>query len=129
MYSFNVRRLTNLTSGDLKYRPAINQVELNWFNPQPELLEWSKKNNVLLEAYSPLGSDGQVSKSLAVPEVKEVAKELGITPAQVILSWLHQRGVVILPKSRTEERVKENFEGRHNIYLGSTGQSLWTCQP
>lgn len=109
-FSFNIRRLTNLTNNDLKYRPAVNQVELNWFNPQPELVSWSKKNNILLEAYSPLGSSSQVRKGLQVPEVQEVAAELGITPAQVVLSWLYQRGVVVLPKSVNEARIQENFE-------------------
>jgi len=108
--NFNIRRLTNLTSSDIKYRPAVNQVELSWFNPQPELVAWSKKHNILLEAYSPLGSSTQVKRGLAVKEVKEVAEELGIRPAQVILSWLHQQGVVILPKSVHESRIKENFE-------------------
>lgn len=108
--SFNIRRLTNLTNGDLKYRPAVNQVELSWFNPQPALLAWAKKNDILLEAYSPLGSSSQVRKGLEVPEVKEVAAELGIAPAQVVLSWLHQRGVVVLPKSVNEARIQENFE-------------------
>jgi diketogulonate reductase-like aldo/keto reductase len=108
--SFNVRRLVNLTANNLKYKPAINQVELSWFNPQPELLAWSKANGVLLEAYSPLGGDGQVRKSLEVKEVKEVADELKITPAQVIISWLYQRGTVVLPKSVHEERIKENLQ-------------------
>lgn len=123
--SFNIRRLTNLTNGDIKYRPAVNQVELSWFNPQPKLLSWSKENNILLEAYSPLGSSSQVRKGLEVPEVKEVAEELGITPAQVILSWLHQRGVVILPKSVKDARIKENFEGERSSAHGNTQFELF----
>lgn len=91
----------------------MNQVELSWFNPQPALLAWAKKNDILLEAYSPLGSSSQVRKGLEVPEVKEVAAELGITPAQVVLSWLHQRGVVVLPKSVNEARIQENFESAY----------------
>lgn len=100
-----------MTSSDIKYRPAVNQVELSWFNPQPKLIAWAKENDILLEAYSPLGSNTQVKRGLAVKEVKEVGKELGITPAQVILSWLHQQDVVILPKSVHESRIRENFEG------------------
>ncbi|KAF8308966.1 Aldo/keto reductase [Clavulina sp. PMI_390] len=108
--NFNMRRLQDLASNPLKYYPTINQVELNYFNPQPELLEWSKANNILLEAYSPLGSDVQVKEALSVPEVVEISKELGISGAQVLLSWMHQRGVVVLPKTRNVNRVKENFE-------------------
>ncbi|KAF8308930.1 Aldo/keto reductase [Clavulina sp. PMI_390] len=109
--NFNIRRLTNLTANPLKYYPAINQVELNWFNPQPQLVSWAHENDILLEAYSPLGSSTQVKKGLEVPEIKEVAAELGITPAQVVISWLHQQKLVVLPKSVNEARIKENFEG------------------
>lgn len=38
-YSFNIRRIKNLTANPLKYRPAVNQVELNFWNPQPELVK------------------------------------------------------------------------------------------
>lgn len=71
----------------------MNQVELNFWNPQPELLKWAQENDLLLEAYSPLGSNNQVKETLNVPEVKEIAKELNITPAQAIISWHVQRGV------------------------------------
>ncbi|KAG2127641.1 NADP-dependent oxidoreductase domain-containing protein [Suillus bovinus] len=108
--NFNIRRIQNLTANNLKYQPAVNQVELNFWNPQPELLKWSKENGLLLEAYSPLGSDKQVGKSLSVPEVKSIASQLGITPAQVIISWSVQRGTIVLPKSVTPSRIAENLE-------------------
>ncbi|KAG5641608.1 hypothetical protein DXG03_004645 [Asterophora parasitica] len=74
--NFNVRRLKNLTANPLKIRPAINQVELSYWNPQPELLEWSKAHNVLLEAYSPLGSTSRVKDSLNVPVVSKIRHSL-----------------------------------------------------
>ena len=43
--------------------------------------------------------------------VKAIAKELGITPAQVIISWMVQRGAVVLPKSVTPSRIEENLKG------------------
>ncbi|CUA68644.1 hypothetical protein RSOLAG22IIIB_08018 [Rhizoctonia solani] len=108
--NFNIRRLTNLTSApDIRIKPAVNQVELNFFNPQPELVKWSKENNILLESYSPLGSNNQVGESLKNPVVQDIAKELKITPAQVIISWHVQRGTVVLPKSVTPSRVEENL--------------------
>ncbi|CDO72238.1 hypothetical protein BN946_scf184970.g90 [Trametes cinnabarina] len=107
--NFNIPRLRNLTANPLKYKPAVNQVELNYWNPQPELLKWAKENNLLLEAYSPLGSNKQVKETLQVPEVQAIAKELNITPAQAIISWHVQRGTVVLPKSVTASRVIENF--------------------
>ena len=91
--SFNIRRIQNLTANPLKIKPAVNQVELNYWNPQPELLkvsiiikplifnnpfvlfvaageQWSKENGILLEAYSPLGSAEKVKKTLEIPVVR-----------------------------------------------------------
>lgn len=66
--NFNIRRCEQLLKG-AKIKPAVNQVELNFSNPQPELLAWSKEAGVLLEAYSPLGSTG--AKERDHPEVCE----------------------------------------------------------
>ncbi|KAH8104946.1 Aldo/keto reductase [Phellopilus nigrolimitatus] len=107
--NFNIKRVQNLTANPLKIKPAVLQVELNFWNPQPELLKWSKENGLLLEAYSPLGSTDGVSKSLRVPEVKKIAETLKITPAQVIISWHVQRGTIVLPKSVTPSRIEDNF--------------------
>lgn len=71
----------------------MNQVELNYYNPQPELLQWSSENGIILEAYSPLGSSKQVKEMLALPVITGIADELGMTPAQVVISWHIQRGV------------------------------------
>ncbi|KAH9480661.1 putative oxidoreductase C26F1.07 [Psilocybe cubensis] len=108
--NFNIRRIQKLASNPLKVKPAVNQVELSYWNPQPELLQWAKDNDLLLEAYSPLGSQEKVKESLNIPEVKAIAKELGITPAQVYISWHIQRGTVVLPKSVHPSRVQENFQ-------------------
>jgi len=107
--NFNIRRIQNLTANPLKYQPAVNQVELNFWNPQPELVAWSAQNNMLLEAYSPLGSNKQVKQTLKVPEIKKAACDLGITPAQAVISWHVQRGTIVLPKSVTPSRIEENF--------------------
>ncbi|KAK2465273.1 hypothetical protein APHAL10511_002627 [Amanita phalloides] len=108
--NFNLRRLSNLTRSPLKIKPVINQVEINFWFPQPELIKWSKENDILLEAYSPFGSVQRVRETLSVPEVKDIAAELGITPAQVIVSWHVQRGTVVLPKSVTPSRIDENIQ-------------------
>ncbi|PCH40500.1 Aldo/keto reductase [Wolfiporia cocos MD-104 SS10] len=103
-------RIENLTANPLKVQPAVNQVELNFWNPQLELLAWSAAHGLRLEAHSPLGSSRQVKDTLAVPAVQAIAKQLGITPAQAIISWHVQRGTIVLPKSVTPSRVVENFQ-------------------
>ncbi|KAJ7583505.1 NADP-dependent oxidoreductase domain-containing protein [Mycena floridula] len=108
--NFNIRRIQNLTANPLKIKPAVNQVEINYFFPQTEMISWAKDNDIVIEAYSPLGSDRRVKDTLNIPEVKEIAADLGITPAQVIISWHVQRGTVVLPKSVTAHRIEENFQ-------------------
>lgn len=73
----------------------MNQVELNYYNPQPELLQWSAENGILVEAYSPLGGGKQVKEMLSLPVITGIADELGLTPAQVVISWHVQRGVCL----------------------------------
>jgi len=107
--NFNIPRIENLTANPLKYKPAVNQVELNFWNPQPELLKWAKEHDLFLESYSPLGGSGEVGETLSQPVVKSIAHDLGITPAQVIISWHVQRGTIVLPKSVTPSRIEENL--------------------
>ena len=57
------------------------------------LHKWTKENDLLIESYSPLGSNNQVQETLKVPEVVKIADTLGITPAQAVISWHVQRGV------------------------------------
>ena len=69
-------RIKNLTANPLKYKPAVNQVELNFWNPQPELLAWARENGLLLEAYSPLGSNNQVEETLGFAAGRYFANEV-----------------------------------------------------
>jgi len=136
-HSFNQRRLLNLTSSDITIKPAVNQVELNFWNPQPELLKWSKEQGILLEAYSPLGGSRTVKKSLNLPLVRDIAKKLKITPAQVLVSWHVQRGTIVLPKSVHPARIAENYQSalwplrfrlsRSLTYIMQSSPSLRTC--
>lgn len=105
-----------------KIPPVTNQVELHVYNQQKELEEYLKKQNVTITAYSPLGTAGTVSflKGLGVerelpnllqnPTVQEVAKELGKTPAQVLLRHIVQRGIAVIPKSTNPDRIRQNFD-------------------
>nr|GAT52349.1 predicted protein [Mycena chlorophos] len=108
--NFNVRRLERLFSKPLKIQPAVNQVEISYHIPQSKLLAYARSKSLLLEAYSPLGGDGKVGETLKLPVVKKIAEETGMTPAQVVISWAVQRGVVVLPKSVTPSRVVENLQ-------------------
>ncbi|RPA74754.1 Aldo/keto reductase [Ascobolus immersus RN42] len=92
-------------------KPVVNQVELHPYLPQPELLQFCKERDIILCAYSPLGSQTveKEERVIADPVVRGIAEKRGCTEAQVLLSWaiLH-RGTVALPMSSDEGRIRGN---------------------
>ncbi|KAF4266493.1 hypothetical protein LV164_006158 [Aspergillus fumigatus] len=91
--------------------PAVNQIEAHPYLQQRDLLEWSKQQGIVITAYSPLGNNiYNIPRAVDDPTVIQVAKELGKTPAQVLISWAIQRGTSVVPKSVTAERIKSNLE-------------------
>ncbi|KAE8329605.1 NADP-dependent oxidoreductase domain-containing protein [Aspergillus sergii] len=88
--------------------PAVNQVELHPFLPQHALKEWCDKHGILLEAYSPLGSEG--APLMSDPVIQEIAKNNGVSAATILISYHVNRGVVVLPKSVKESRILSNSQ-------------------
>jgi methylglyoxal/glyoxal reductase len=86
--------------------PDVNQVEFNPFLYQEELLQFCNDHRIQLEAYSPLTR----GYKLRHPTVMEVAKRYSKSPAQVMVRWSLQHGLVVIPKSSHPERIKENSE-------------------
>jgi diketogulonate reductase-like aldo/keto reductase len=84
--------------------PAVDQIEIHPFLQQRETRAFCKNNDVVVEAYSPLTS----GQRLDHPVLLEVAKRSGHSPAQVLLRWAVQHGLVVLPKSTHETRIAEN---------------------
>ena len=87
--------------------PAVNQVELHPYLQQQDLREFHGEHGVLTEAWSPLASGGEV---LTDDVVARIAAKHGVTPAQAILRWHTQIGNVVIPKSVTPSRIRENFD-------------------
>jgi len=86
--------------------PAVNQVELHVFLQQPELVDYCRKHNIIIEAYSPLAHGRGMDDSTLF----EIAKKYGKSPAQIMLRWCVQSGFVVLPKSVTAERIESNID-------------------
>ncbi|GFZ26565.1 aldo/keto reductase [Lactobacillus corticis] len=89
-----------------KIKPAVNQIMLNPSDLQEETAEYSKKQGMLLEAYSPLGTGGLLGNET----VKQVAERYGKSPAQVLIRWSLQHGFLPLPKSVHAEYIKANAD-------------------
>ncbi|MDQ0924882.1 2,5-diketo-D-gluconate reductase A [Pseudarthrobacter sp. W1I19] len=86
--------------------PAIHQIELHPYFSQRELREFGASKGILTQAWSPLGQGGEL---LEDPAVAAIAAKHGATPAQVVIAWHLAIGNVVIPKSVTESRIRENF--------------------
>jgi diketogulonate reductase-like aldo/keto reductase len=103
--NFRVEDLERLEH-EAERQPTVNQVELHPRLQQAELRAWHADHDVATEAWSPL-AQGEL---LEDGTIETVAAHHDRTPAQVILRWHLQIGNVVIPKSSTPERIRENFE-------------------
>lgn len=87
--------------------PTVNQVELHPYFPQTELVADMDAQGIRVEAWSPLGRG---SRPYEEPVIVRIAGAHGVTPAQVVLRWHLQRGIIPIPKSSSVQRQRENFE-------------------
>ncbi|HZN92999.1 MAG TPA: aldo/keto reductase, partial [Myxococcales bacterium] len=90
--------------GHAKVPPAVNQIELSPFLQQREVREACERHGIAVEAYSPLTK----GLRLGHPVVVSVAGRVQRSPAQVLLRWGLQHGLIVLPKSTRAERIREN---------------------
>ena len=86
--------------------PAINQIELHPFFNQAELREFHASKGILTQAWSPLGQGGELLESAVIGQI---AAKHNATPAQVVIAWHLAIGNVVIPKSVTESRIRENY--------------------
>jgi 2,5-diketo-D-gluconate reductase A len=86
--------------------PAVNQVDFSPFAYRRALLRTCQRGDIVLEAYSPLGT----GRHLSDPAVTAIAARAGRTPAQVLLRWAVQHGVPVIPKSIHRDRIEENLQ-------------------
>lgn len=85
--------------------PVINQIEIQPLFQQKDLCSFCKDNHIQIMSWSPLGRGA----ALEIPQIKEIAMASCHTPAQVILRWQTQIGLIPLPKSIHENRIRENY--------------------
>lgn len=104
--NFQMDRLVDLITHN-EVVPAVNQVETNPFCQQIESAKLMKENNVQIESWAPFaeGRNNMFQNEVLVLLAEKYNKSVG----QVILRWLTQRGVVVIPKSVHKERIIENF--------------------
>jgi 2,5-diketo-D-gluconate reductase A len=103
--NFRVEDLERLKA-EAELLPTVNQIELHPNLQQADLRAWHADHGVATEAWSPLAQGALLED----PTIEAIAAECDRTPAQVILRWHIQLGNVVIPKSVTPERIRENFE-------------------
>ncbi|CCH41751.1 Aldo-keto reductase family 1 member [Wickerhamomyces ciferrii] len=104
--NYGIKHLEELLSwNELKYKPVVNQVELHPWLPRKDIQEFTQKNGIALEAYSPLTQ----GKYLDAPEVVEISKKTGFSPAQILLKWSFEQGFIVLAKTANPDRLKPNY--------------------
>lgn len=146
--NFTPKQLDKLLSY-AKVPPAVNQIEVHPFLPNNEVIKYCQEHNILIEAYSPLGSQDQVpstgEKVSTNPTLLKIAEEANATLAQVLIAWGLKRGYAVLPKSSNPARIESNFkylelteeqfaavnkvaEGRHTRFVNmkdTFGYDVW----
>ena len=106
--NFSAERMADIATFN-RIVPAVNQVETHLFWQQYDLHEWMAKYNIQHEAWGPLAQH-RLKEILESPIVKQIADAHGKTPAQVALRQHVQRGIVVIPKSVHQERMKQNLD-------------------
>ena len=102
--NFKVNQLESLIE-NAKIKPMINQVEFHPGVMQKEILEFCKRNSILVEAWSPLGSGKLIKKE----QLKEIASKYNKDVAQICIKWCSQNGTLPIPKTSDTDRMKSNL--------------------
>ncbi|KAI1386634.1 Aldo/keto reductase [Hypoxylon trugodes] len=103
-----------------KIHPSVLQIEHHPYLTQPDLIALARENNITVTGYSTFGPQSFLEMDHAVAKtikplfetdaVKSVATKHGKSPGQVLLRWCTQRGIIVIPKSNSVERLKQNLE-------------------
>jgi 2,5-diketo-D-gluconate reductase A len=102
--NFSIRQVDQVSSGS-GVTPAVNQIEWRPSLYDASLVEAHRERGVVVEGYSALRGG-----SLADPVVRRVADEVGRTPAQVLVRWHVQHGIVVIPRSSKPDRIRANAD-------------------
>ncbi|CAN5605673.1 aldo/keto reductase [soil metagenome] len=88
--------------------PAVDQVELHPGFAQRPLRDFAASKGIHIEAWGPLGQ-GKYDL-FGMPPLADIAASHGVSPAQVVIRWHLQSGIIVFPKSNSRERIAENFD-------------------
>ena len=105
--NFYGERLDNLLN-NIEIKPAVTQVETHPYYPQTKMKEKLNEYGTKIQAWYPLGGRGNDSV-LTETIIKDLAEKYDKSPAQIILRWHNQKGVIVIPGSKNPEHIKDNL--------------------
>lgn len=118
--NFTKKRIQELIK--LDSIPYTNQIEFHPSFHENELVEYCQSHNILITAYCPLGQ----GNDLQIPHVKILAEKHNCSPAQIILAWIRQQGIIAIPKATTQEYMEDNWNSQ-KITLTDEEIELFHC--
>ncbi|WP_319806682.1 aldo/keto reductase [Candidatus Kirkpatrickella diaphorinae] len=103
--NFNVEHLERIIheTGEV---PVINQIELHPAFQQRHLRAFHEKHGIITESWSPLGRGANLDADV----IQKIAKKYGKSPAQIVIRWHLDQGLVVIPKSSNHQRLRENID-------------------
>lgn len=117
--NFSQKKLADLKT-KTDHIPEMNQVELHPYLQQDDLLDYCKQNEILVTAYSPLGSRDRPDSLKSEDEpslldnkiINTIAVKHDATPAQILIKWAVERDTAVIPKSTNSGRIEENYKSK-----------------
>lgn len=104
----NIHQLKSIYKKYGEY-PMINQIELHPFNQQKEIYEFCRSNGIQVEAYSPFAHGVIMNELMCNDILTSIAKTHNKTVTQIIIRWLIQLKIVVIPRSTSKEHIEENY--------------------
>lgn len=108
--NFSITKLRKLIS-EASIKPEMNQIEVHPYFNQENLVNFCNDEDILVTAYAPLGGEAKpgIATELNDTIIQQIAATHGASPAQVLIAWGLQRGIIEIPKSIKKHRIEENF--------------------
>jgi diketogulonate reductase-like aldo/keto reductase len=104
--NYGVKHLKEFWDADVKYKPVLNQVESSPWNVRQDIHDFCKSHNVIVEQYSPLCRGNRFKE----PGVLKLADKYKKTPAQILIRWSLDKGMLPIPKTDNVDRLSPNLD-------------------
>lgn len=94
----------------VKLKPVLDQNEIHPFYQEQDVVPFIQEQGLVVQAWYPLGGRGHTGEILGHPVIAGLARKQGKTPAQIVLRWLVQRGITVVPGSTSAEHMAQNLD-------------------